>query len=108
MFLDLDTGQPITTAVNDEDVDGTSPNAKFPTKVIDVSYATGRITFPSTVTARRVRIFYAGDQDWTVAVQKAPDTYVRDRTSRRRVRLCLLSLGKLPTLFTPGRLRLRV
>ena len=72
MFLDLDTGQPIATTINDEDANGTAAGN------INVSYATGRVTFPSTVTARRVRIFYAGDQDWTVAVQKAPDTYVRD------------------------------
>ncbi len=72
MFLDLDTGLPITTAINDEDAKGTVAGN------VNVSYATGRITFPSTVTARRVRIFYAGDQDWTVAVQKAPDSYTRD------------------------------
>ena len=73
MFLDLDTGLPITTpAINDEDANGTIAGN------VNVSYATGRVTFPPAVTARRVRIFYAGDQDWTVAVQKAPDVYVRD------------------------------
>ena len=72
IFLDLDTGQPLNTPVNDEDANGTVAAN------INVSYATGRVTFPSAVTARRVRIFYAGDQDWTVAVQKAPDVYTQD------------------------------
>ena len=71
-FLNLDTGQTLTTPVNDEDANGTVAAD------INVSYATGRITFPAGTSASRVRIFYAGDQDWTVAVQKAPDFYTRD------------------------------
>jgi type II secretory pathway pseudopilin PulG len=56
----------------DEDLNGTSTD---PTR-INVSYATGRLTFGAGVfgdnKAHRVRIFYQGDANWTVAVQKAP------------------------------------
>ncbi len=86
MILDLDSGIIIapTTDPNktdptnpdkpiiDEDLNGTSTD---PTQ-INVSYATGRLTFGSGVfgdnKAHRVRIFYQGDANWTVAVQKAP------------------------------------
>jgi len=56
----------------DEDLNGTSTD---PTR-INVSYATGRLTFGAGTfgdnKAHRVRIFYQGDANWTVAVQKAP------------------------------------
>ncbi len=84
IILDLDTGTIIApnTATSDptapdlplidEDTLGTSPDA---TK-INVSFATGRLTFGSQVFTdgkpHRVRIFYGTDLGWTVAVQKAP------------------------------------
>lgn len=73
IIQDLDTGQPLTTAINDEDTNGTSPGQ------INVSYATGRVTFPAAAfpdgLTHHVRIYYAGDADWTVAVQKASAHY---------------------------------
>ena len=98
-LLDLDTGMLVgvvpdgksgftpAALTNDEDTAGASTDPA----VVNVSYATGRLTFNSNAfqdnpsplptvqpKAHRVRIFYAGDQDWTVAVQKAPDFYTRD------------------------------
>ncbi len=96
-ILDLDTGQQVAPATGgaadpttpdlpiiDEDVLGTSTDPA----AVNVSFATGRATFGSnsfgdnpngtTPHAHRVRIFYAGDLDWTVAVQKAPAYYVLD------------------------------
>ncbi len=99
--LDLDTGRsvgdinpkdptmppvadPTATEGNiwDEDVQGPSPD---PTNYISVSFSTGRVTFESnafgdnptgnTPHAHRVRLFYVGDADWTVAVQKAPSYF---------------------------------
>ena len=91
--LDLDTGMavgntspvPDPTAaegnINDEDLNGT----KGGTDIINVSFSTGRVTFGSdafgdnpmgnTPHTHRVRLFYVGDADWTVAVQKAPSYY---------------------------------
>ena len=85
VILDVDTGAelgfPDPTVINDEDLNGTITDDV----TVNVSYSTGRITFPynafgdnpggATPKAHRVRIFYAGDQDWTVAVQKAPSYY---------------------------------
>ena len=93
--LDLDTGlmagnatpvaDPTAAEGNiwDEDVNGT----KAGNDVINVSFSTGRVTLGSnafgdnptgnTPRPHRVRIFYVGDQDWTVAVQKAPSYYTR-------------------------------
>jgi len=84
IILDLDSGIIIApnTATSDptapdlplidEDTLGTSTD---PTK-INVSFATGRLTFGSQVFTdgkpHRVRIFYGTDLGWTVAVQKAP------------------------------------
>lgn len=96
-ILDLDTGTQVAPAVNgaadptnpdlpmiDEDVQGTSTDPA----AINVSFAIGRLTFGSnsfgdnpngnTPHAHRVRIFYTGDLNWTVAVQKAPAYYVLD------------------------------
>ena len=91
-ILDLDTGAQIAPATGatadptnpdlpivDEDVNGTSTDPA----AINVSYALGRLTFASNSfgdngKAHRIRIFYAGDLDWTVAVQKAPAYYVLD------------------------------
>ncbi len=91
-ILDLDTGTQVAPAVNgaadptnpdlpiiDEDVQGTSTDPA----AINVSYAIGRLTFGSNAfggngKAHRVRIFYTGDLNWTVAVQKAPAYYVLD------------------------------
>ena len=90
IILDLNTGlavgkdpnnvDPTIGEFNDEDLNGPSPNSVYIAKVIDVSYATGRLTFPADLgdgfnKAHRVRVFYAGDADWTVAVQKAPSYY---------------------------------
>jgi len=95
IILDLNTGlavgkdpnnvDPTIGEFNDEDLNGPSPNAVYLTKVIDVSYATGRLTFPADLgdgvnKAHRVRVFYAGDADWTVAVQKAPSYYTLNPT----------------------------
>ena len=92
VILDLDTGRIAApgadpTLLNDEDLNGTT--ATPPT--INVSYSLGRITFGSdafgdnssatpadgtgTAPAHRIRIFYAADLDWTVAVQK-PAAYL--------------------------------
>lgn len=92
VIMDLDTGIVVAstdpTLINDEDLNGTVVDPTGQT--VNVSYSTGRITFgynpfglpPSgdnqngaTPRAHRVRIFYAGDADWTVAVQKAPSYY---------------------------------
>ncbi len=79
VVLDLDSGdwQTVTPKLFNEDTNGPDTSG---TKV-NVSYATGRLTFPAGVfgdnLAHRVRIFYAGDADWTVAVQKAPALYAR-------------------------------
>ena len=92
--LDLDTGKsvgdtgpvPDPTAsegpIWDEDLNGPPPDATY----ISVSFSTGRVTFGSEVFGdnvggvpsrnHRVRLFYVGDQDWTVAVQKAPSYYM--------------------------------
>ena len=95
IILDLSTGlavgkapaniDPTVGEFNDEDINGPSPNAVYSAKVIDVSYATGRLTFPADLgdgfnKAHRVRIYYAGDADWTVAVQKAPSSYTLNPT----------------------------
>lgn len=91
--LDLDTGKsvgnnnpvPDPTAaegnIRDEDLLGTSTDPA----VINVSFSTGRVTFGSnafgdnltgkTPHTHRVRLFYVGDADWTVAVQKSPSYY---------------------------------
>lgn len=42
---------------------------------IQVNYAAGRITLPSGYGGHHLRLFYAGDADWAVAVQKAPSSY---------------------------------
>ena len=97
--LDLDTGMmagnatpvadPTATEGNiwDEDVKGPPPDAKT---YISVSFSTGRVTLgsnafgdnPNNVTpkAHRIRLFYVGDADWTVAVQKAPSYYIQNLT----------------------------
>ena len=106
-ILDLDTGKSIATATdtfdptvtdfNDEDINGPSPNNSYKTKITDVSYSTGRLTFPANLDvpangqapgatpprAHRLRIFYEGDADWTVAVQKAPAFYTLNSTDIR-------------------------
>ena len=94
--LDLDTGLSVgaTTAsnpvadptakesnINDEDLLGPSTDPTY----INVSFSTGRVTFGANVfgdningapaKAHRVRLFYVGDADWTVAVQKASSYY---------------------------------
>jgi type II secretory pathway pseudopilin PulG len=93
--LDLDTGKavgpaqpvpdPTATEGNiwDEDLNGTK--LQPPYDLINVSFSTGRVTFQSNSFAdnanntnprtHRVRLFYMGDADWTVAVQKAPSYY---------------------------------
>lgn len=95
-IMDLDTGQqvaPGTAApdptnpdlpIVDEDVQGTSTDPA----AINISFAIGRLTFASnsfgdnpngtTPHAHRIRIFYTGDLNWTIAVQKAPAYYVLD------------------------------
>ncbi len=98
-IMDLDTGQqvaPGTAAADptnpdlpivDEDVQGTSTDPKS----INISFAIGRLTFGSNafgdnpnangvsvVKSHRVRVFYTGDLNWTIAVQKAPAYYVVD------------------------------
>jgi len=103
IILDLDTGKPIgSTAtvpdptlpegnINDEDTQGTKADP-----VINVSFSTGRMTFGSTafqdglVIAHRVRIYYAGEGDWTVAVQKAPSYYTASLNSAAGVDPLLL------------------
>lgn len=109
--LDLDTGKsvgdngpvPDPTAaegpINDEDTNGTSLN---PT-VINVSFSTGRVTFGANVfgdningvpaRTHRVRLFYVGDADWTVAVQKAPSYYALSPNT---------ALGGADPLLLPG------
>ena len=42
VIQDLDTGLPLAAPINDEDTNGTVANQ------INLSYATGRITFPDT------------------------------------------------------------
>ena len=96
--LDLDTGKSVgntspvadPTAVegniNDEDLNGT----KAGNDIINVSFSTGRVTLGSNAfgdnpnnnnpRAHRVRLFYVGDEDWTVAVQKAPGYYTQSPT----------------------------
>ena len=95
--LDLDTGlmagnatpvaDPTAAEGNiwDEDVKGPSPD---PATYISVSFSTGRVTIgsnafgdnPNNTTPKphRVRLFYVGDADWTVAVQKAPSYYTKN------------------------------
>jgi len=100
-ILDLDTGTQVAPGssvdptnpdlpIVDEDVLGTDPGPKK--ERINVSFAIGRITFGSnafgdnsspadglgSAPAHRVRIFYTGDLNWTIAVQKAPAYYVVD------------------------------
>jgi len=97
--LDLDTGMtvgnggpvfdPTTGAegkINDEDQNGTNADPSY----INVSFSTGRVTFGAQVfgdningvpaKAHRIRLFYVGDADWTVAVQKAPSYYIQNLT----------------------------
>ena len=80
VIQDLDTGliiarSDVAATLNDEDTNGTVANQ------INLSYATGRITFPDTAFSpagfsHHVRIYYAGDAQWTVAVQKASAHYL--------------------------------
>ena len=73
VIQDLDTGLPLAAPINDEDTNGTVANQ------INLSYAIGRITFPAAAfpdgMAHHVRIYYAGDAQWTVAVQKSSAHY---------------------------------
>lgn len=72
MLLDLNTG--LLTPLNASNVydldDSTGATGQF-----QVSYQNGRITFPASSPAQNVRIFYAGDADWALAIQKAPSVY---------------------------------
>lgn len=43
---------------------------------IQVNYAGGRIALPAAFAEKHLRLYYAGDADWAVAVQKAPSVYV--------------------------------
>lgn len=95
IILDLDSGILVAPSMtntdptnpdkplNNEDLNGTDVGLNNTN--INVSYATGRLTFGSnafgdnskpdgsgSAPAHRVRIFYQGDANWTVAVQKAP------------------------------------
>ncbi len=74
VLLDLDTGTTTllnsTSTGNVQDIDDNS-GATGP---YQVSYQNGRITLPNG-TAQHLRIFYAGDADWAVAVQKAASMY---------------------------------
>ncbi|MGI4787484.1 MAG: prepilin-type N-terminal cleavage/methylation domain-containing protein [Janthinobacterium lividum] len=96
LILDLDTGKLVAPfsspfdptnpdkPINNEDVNGSVTDPAQ----INVSYSTGRFTFGSnafgdnskadgsgTAPAHRIRIFYAADLNWTVAVQKAPSYF---------------------------------
>ncbi len=95
-IMDLDTGQQVAPGIAapdptnpdlpivDEDVQGTSTDPA----AINISFAIGRLTFASnsfgdnpngtTPHAHRVRVFYTGDLNWTIAVQKAPAYYIVD------------------------------
>ncbi len=44
---------------------------------IQINYAGGRITLPASFAGKHLRVFYAGDADWAVAVQKAPSVYTQ-------------------------------
>lgn len=110
--LDLDTGMvagPATPVVDptatqgniwDEDVQGASPDPKT---YISVSYSTGRVTLGSNAfgdnpnndnpRAHRIRLFYVGDEDWTVAVQKAPSYYTLNP---------IVTMGSIDPMLLPG------
>lgn len=42
-----------------------------------LNYGGGRITLPTAFAGKHLRVFYSGDADWAVAVQKAPSTYTQ-------------------------------
>ena len=42
---------------------------------VQISYGGGRITLPASFGGKHLRIYYAGDADWAVAVQKAASVY---------------------------------
>jgi type II secretory pathway pseudopilin PulG len=73
-IVDRDTGVG-TSAVFDLD-DAVPP---YPAGDIGVSYQSGHLLFPDSyigTSKKHVRIFYAAKDDWAVAIQKAPSTYV--------------------------------
>lgn len=57
--------------------DDPSDSTKTGKPHIVLNYASGRVTFPATFASKHFRVFYAGDADWAVAVQKAPSTYTQ-------------------------------
>ncbi len=57
--------------------DDPSDSTKTGKPHIVLNYAGGRVTFPATFAGKHFRVFYAGDADWAVAVQKAPSTYTQ-------------------------------
>ena len=87
VLLDTDTGvsqglNATSAVVYDED----STTAGNPaTNQVQVSYLGGRITLPTDSTNpwyyqrhKHLRVYYRGDLDWAVAVQKAPSQYARN------------------------------
>ncbi len=50
------------------------------TKDIVLNYAGGRITLPAAFAGKHFRVYYSGDADWAVAVQKAPSVYTQTTT----------------------------
>ncbi len=57
--------------------DDPSDSTKTGKPHIVLNYAGGRVTFPAMFASKHFRVFYAGDADWAVAVQKAPSTYTQ-------------------------------
>ncbi len=51
-----------------------------PTKDIVLNYAGGRVTLPAAFAGKHFRVYYSGDADWAVAVQKAPGAYTQTTT----------------------------
>ena len=85
VLLDTDTGDTVGLSVTDTthvfDLDNTSGSPTV--DQVAISYDGGRITLPTdsadawaSTKHKHLRIYYEGDLDWAVAIQKAPSLYV--------------------------------
>ena len=73
---------------NNKNYSGVIPNTNMPMIVVDldtglaanisyyqINYGSGLVTLSSAYNGSRVRIYYAAENDWAVAMQKAPRAY---------------------------------
>lgn len=56
---------------------GDDPAAAPTASHLVLNYAGGRVTLPPAFAGKHFRVYYGGDADWAVAVQKAPSVYTQ-------------------------------